>query len=122
MAAGAPLAEYGDHPPLPDAPLGPPLSASGPLLLGRVERAGGRAVERLVEPSGDIVEHEVNAAGTVQSCRTVGSLQALRIISQQPVASGEFVQVARDATGALVQFVVDPDGEPRAVRLLAPAP
>jgi hypothetical protein len=38
------------------------------------------------------------------------------------VASGEFVQVARDATGALVQFVVDPDGEPRAVTLLAPAP
>jgi hypothetical protein len=92
------------------------------VLLSRVARPGGRAIERLIEPSGDIVEHEVNAAGTVQSCRTVGSLQALRIVAQQPAADGEFLQVARDASGALVQFVVAEDGEPRAVALLAPAP
>jgi hypothetical protein len=107
---------------LPAAPPGPPLADAGPLLLARVERSRGLALERLVEPSGDVVEHEVNAAGTVQSCRKVGSLLALRVVAQQPAAGGEYVQVARDASGALVRYVVDADGEPRAVALLAPAP
>jgi hypothetical protein len=68
------------------------------------------------------VEHEVNAAGTVQSCRKVGSLLSLRLVSQRQAAGGEYVHVARDASGALVQYVVDAEGEPRAVSLLAPPP
>ena len=107
-------------PPLPTAPAGPALADVGPLLLSRVARPGGYAVERLIEPSGDIVEHEVNAAGTVQSCRTVGSLHAMPVIAQQAAAGGEYMHVARDASGALVQFVVSRDGEPRAV-VVAPA-
>jgi hypothetical protein len=92
------------------------------VLLSRVDRPRGHALERLIEPSGEIVEHEVNAAGTVQSCRPVGRLDALRIVTQQPAAGGEVVHVARDASGALVRFVVAADGEPRAVALLAPPP
>lgn len=110
------------YPALPSAPPGPALADSGPVLLSRAARPGGRALERLIEPSGEIVEHEVNAAGTVQSCRKVGALQELRIVAQHPAGGGEFLQVARDASGALVQYVVSPDGEPRAVALLAPAP
>ncbi len=111
-----------DDPSLPAAPLGPPLADSGPVLLSRVDRPGGHALERLIEPSGEIVEHEVNAAGTVQSCTPVGRIQALRVVAQQPAAGGEVIEVARDASGALVQVVVAADGEPRAVALLAPPP
>ncbi len=108
--------------PLGVAPAGRALADSGAVLLDRIERASGWARERLLEPSGEIVEHEVNRAGTVQSCRAVGSLFALRVIDQRRAASGEFVHVVRDASGALLRFAVGADGEPRAVALLAPPP
>ncbi len=108
-------------PPFAAAPPGPPLSESGPLLLERVERPGGWATERLIEPSGDIVLHSVDPAGTVRDCRVVGSLLALALVEQRPAAGGEFVHLARDASGALVSYAVGPDGEPRAVAVVAAA-
>lgn len=118
-SAGAPAA--GDAQ-LAPAPVGPPLSESGPVLLDRVESPDGWATERLVEPSGEIVEHVVNRAGTVQVCRPVGSLFALRMVEQRPAPNGEYVEVVRDASGALLRFAVGADGEPRAVALIAPPP
>lgn len=103
-------------------PAGPALADSAPILLDRADRSNGWAMERLLEPSGEIVEHEVNRAGTVQSCRTVGSLFTLRILEQKAAADGEVVEVVRDVSGALLRFAVGPDGEPRAVALLAPPP
>jgi hypothetical protein len=103
-------------------PAGTALADSAPILLDRADRANGWALERILEPSGDIVEHEVNRAGTVQSCRTVGSLFTLRLLEQKAAAGGQVVQVVRDASGALLRFAVGPDGEPRAVALLAPPP
>ncbi len=107
---------------LAPAPVGPPLSESGPVLLDRVESPDGWATERLVEPSGEIVEHVVNRAGTVQVCRPVGSLFALRMVEQRPAPNGEYVEVVRDGSGALLRFAVGADGEPRAVALIAPPP
>jgi hypothetical protein len=107
---------------LPPAPRGPPLGDGAPVLLERRERPDGTALERLVEPSGEVVLHEVSRAGTVLSCRTVGRLLTMRVIEQREAAGGEVVQVARDATGALLRYVVGADGEPRAVTLVAPAP
>ncbi len=104
------------------APEGAALADSGPILIQRTERADGWAVERLVEPSGAIVEHEVDRAGTVQSCQTVGSLFTLRVIEQRAARGGEVVEVVRDRTGALLSLTVAADGEPRAVSLLAPPP
>ncbi|HET7825400.1 MAG TPA: hypothetical protein VFK90_08700 [Anaeromyxobacter sp.] len=103
-------------------PAGKALADSAPLLLDRADRVNGGAIERLLEPSGEIVEHEVNRAGTVQSCRTVGSLFTLRVLEQRPGPAGGVVEVVRDASGALLRFAVGPDGEPRAVALLAPPP
>lgn len=121
-AAAADPAAAAAPPPLPVAPAGPPLSSAAPVLLDRVEAADGWATERLIEPSGDIVLHTVNAAGTVQVCETVGSLLALALVEQRPASGGEFVHVARDASGALVSYAVGTDGEPRAVSLVAPPP
>jgi len=111
---------------LPLAPVAPPvgrlLSESGPILLDRVERAGGWATERVLEPNGEIVEHDVNRAGTVHVCREVGSIFTLRVIEQRPTPTGEVIHVVRDASGALLRYAVNADGEPRAVALLAPPP
>jgi hypothetical protein len=104
------------------APAGLALAQAAPVLIDRVERPGGRALERLVEASGEIVEHEVNRAGTVQSCREVGSLFTSLVQDQRPAAGGEVVQLVRDASGALLRVVVGADGEPRAVVVLAPPP
>jgi hypothetical protein len=109
-------------PPAAPAPEGTRLADSAPILLDRADRASGWALARLLEPSGEIVEHEVNRAGTVQSCRTVGTLFTLRILEQRPAAGGEVVEVVRDASGALLKFAIGLDGEPRAVALLAPPP
>jgi hypothetical protein len=87
--------------------------------MRRVYPEGG-AIERLVEPSGDIVVHVVNGAGTVQSCETVGSLFALPLEEQTFAAAGEVVELARDLSGALVRYVVQADGEARAVAVLEP--
>jgi hypothetical protein len=106
---------------LPPAPRGAPLRDGAPVLLERRERPDGTALERLVEPSGEIVLHEVGRAGTVLSCRTVGRLLTLRVLEQREAAGGEVVQVARDASGVLLRYVVAPDGEPRAVTVVAPA-
>lgn len=123
-ASDAPEAGAADAEPeaLVEAPAGAALADSAPVLIDRVDRPGGGSLERLVEPSGDIVEHVVNRAGTVQSCRAVGSLFSARVEEQRPAAGGEVVQLVRDATGALLRFVVGADGEPRAVTLLAPPP
>jgi hypothetical protein len=104
------------------APEGDALANSPPILIDRIEDADGWAVERLLEPSGAIVEHAVNRAGTVQTCRKVGSLFTLRVIDQQPAHGGEVVEVVRDATGALLRLAIGRDGEPRAVALVAPPP
>ena len=101
---------------------GPSLVEAGAILLDRVVAPDGWATERLVEPSGEIVEHVVNRAGTVQVCRTVGSLFALRVVDERPAPNGEFVHVVRDASGALLRFAVGTDGEPRGVSSLAPPP
>jgi hypothetical protein len=114
-----------DEEPAPAPVPGPPgaaLADSAPVLLDRIEHADGWATERLVEPSGEIVEHTVNRAGTVQVCRTVGSLLSLRLVEQRPAAGGGYVHVARDSSGALVRYAIGADGEPRAVSLLAPVP
>jgi hypothetical protein len=102
------------------APQGAALADSAPILIERIELPNGWAVERLVEPDGAIVEHELNRAGTVQSCQAVGSLFTLRVIEQRAARGGEVVEVVRDRSGALLSFAVGPDGEPRAVALLAP--
>jgi hypothetical protein len=107
--------------PRPAGPGGAALADSGPILIDRAERANGWALERVLEPSGEVVEHEVDRAGTVQACRTVGSLFRMRVL-EQAARGGEVVEVVRDASGALLRFAVDPDGEPRAVALLAPPP
>jgi hypothetical protein len=104
------------------APEGAALADSAPILIERTELPDGRAVERLVEPSGAIVEHEVNRAGTVQSCQAVGSLFTLRVIEQRAARGGEVVEVVRDRSGALLRLAVGADGEPRAVALVAPPP
>jgi hypothetical protein len=83
-------------------------------------RADGGATERLVEPSGEIVVHVVNAAGTVESCEKAGSLFALPVVEQTFVRDGEVVEVVRDDSGALVRWVVQADGEPRGVTVLEP--
>jgi hypothetical protein len=106
---------------LPPAPRGAHLRDGAPILLERRERPDGTALERLVEPSGEVVLHEVSRAGTVLSCRTVGQLLTLRVIEQREAAGGEVVQVARDGSGALLRYVVAADGEPRAVTVVAPA-
>jgi hypothetical protein len=79
-------------------------------------------MERVLEPSGDLVLHMVNSAGTVLHCTRVGSLFTLPIVSQTEAAGGEFVHVVRDASGAVLRYVVQADGEARAVVLLEPAP
>jgi hypothetical protein len=101
---------------------GSSLADANPILIVRSERRDGWALERLLEPSGEIVEHLVDRAGTVRSCRAVGSLFTLRLIEQRAAQGGEIVQVVRDASGALLALAVGPDGEPRAVSLLAPPP
>jgi hypothetical protein len=104
-------------------PYEPAPADSSPVLLSRVEHSDGSALERLIEPTGDVVEHELNPAGTVLSCRVVGSLLSLRLVEQRLAAGGEFVQVARDdASGAVVRYAVALDGEPRAVVVVGPAP
>jgi hypothetical protein len=82
----------------------------------------GGAIERLVEPSGDVVVHVVTPAGTVDSCEKVGSIFTMPVVEQTFAGGGEVVQVARDESGALVRWVVQADGEPRAVTVLAEAP
>jgi hypothetical protein len=109
-------------PGLAPAPDGPPLADSGAVLLLRKELPEGGALERLVEPSGDIVVHLITAAGTVESCDKVGSLFRLPVVQQDFVAGGEVLQVSRDESGALVRWVVRADGEPRAVAVVPAAP
>lgn len=104
------------------APAGPFLADGSALVLARHVWADGGALERLLEPSGDIVLHAVNRAGTVESCTKVGSLFALQIVEQRDAAGGEVVHVVDDESGARLRYVVAADGEPRAVELLAPAP
>ncbi len=101
---------------------GASLAEANPILIDRVERRDGWALERVLEPSGEIVEHVVDRAGTVRSCRAVGSLFTLRLVEQRAAEGGETVQVVRDASGALLSLAVGADGEPRAVSLLAPPP
>jgi hypothetical protein len=106
---------------LPAAPAGAPLADALPVVLARKDFPDGGALVRLVEPSGDIVLHALNAAGTVLSCTKVGSLYALPIESQTDAAGGEVIQVVQDDSGAKVRYVVQTDGEPRAVTVLEPA-
>jgi len=67
------------------------------------------------------VLHAVNRAGTVESCTKVSSLFALRILDQREAAGGEVVHLVRDDSGAVLRYVVAPDGEARAVELVAPS-
>jgi hypothetical protein len=90
-------------------------------VLARKAWNDGSALERLVEPSGDVVLHVLNPVGTVLSCTKVGSLYTLPLVSQTAAAGGEVVHVARDDSGALVRYVVQADGEPRAVTVIQPA-
>ncbi len=109
-------------PPPEPAPAGAFLADSAPIVLARRPWGDGGAVERILESSGDIVLHTVNAAGTVQSCTKVGSLFALRILEQRDAAGGEVVHVVEDESGARLRYVVATDGEARAVELVAPSP
>lgn len=103
------------------APAGPPLAEVVPVVVARRAWSDGSALERLIEPSGDIVLHVVTPAGTVVSCTPVGSLYALPIESQTDAAGGEVVHVVRDDSGARIRYVVQADGEPRAVTVIEPA-
>jgi hypothetical protein len=105
------------------ASLGPRLAEGRALLLARIERGPRRAVERLLEPDGEIVLHEIDSgSGLVQSCEPVGSIHRLRVLEQRPGPGGSVVQTVRDDSGAVLRFHVGPDGEPRGVAVLAPAP
>jgi hypothetical protein len=115
------LARAEPAPSLLRAPGGRPLVDGAPVVLQRVERPDGTALERVLEPSGDVVLHEVTRAGTVLSCSTVGRLFAMRVVEQRDAADGEIVQVVRDASGAVLQYVVGADGEPRGLTVVAPA-
>jgi hypothetical protein len=85
-----------------------------------VSRPDGSAEERVLDRTGDIVVMELNRYGTVLTTRTVGSLLTLRILEQTDAAGGEVVTRALEpVTGRVVRYVVDPEGEPRAVELLA---
>jgi hypothetical protein len=44
------------------------------------------------------------------------------VLSQTEAAGGEVVQVVRDDSGAILRYVVQSNGEVRAVALLEPAP
>jgi hypothetical protein len=92
-----------------------------PVVLARRVWNDGGATERLIEPSGDVVLHVLSPVGTVLSCTKVGSLYTLPIESQTDAAGGEVVHLVRDDSGALVRYVVQADGEPRAVTVLEPA-
>jgi hypothetical protein len=102
--------------------VGPLLADAKPIVLARKAWPDGSSVERLLEPSGDIVVHNVTAAGTVLSCTKVGSLFALAVQSQTDATDGEVVQIVRDDSGAILRYVVQADGEPRAAELISPAP
>ncbi len=93
-----------------------------PIVLARKRWSDGGAIERLLEPSGDLVLHTLGPAGTVLHCTKVGSLLTLPLVSQTEAAGGEVVEVVRDDSGALLRFVVQRDGETRAVVVVEPAP
>ena len=58
-------------------------------------------------------------AGTVLNCRTVGTLSAIPVVEQREAAGGEVVQVARDSSGAVLRYVVNAEGEPRALTIVS---
>jgi hypothetical protein len=126
-AAGQEADDVVDAPgaaPAPDPTmLGPRLADSRPILLSRLDRGPRRAVERLLEPNGEIVLHEIDSAsGLVHSCEPVGTLHRMRVLEQRPGPAGSVTQVVRDESGALLRYSVGSDGEPRGVVVFAPAP
>jgi hypothetical protein len=103
--------------------LGPRLADGSAILLARIERGPTRALERLLEPDGQVVLHEIDSAsGLVQSCTEVGSLYRMQVLDQRPGPGGSVTQTVRDDSGALLRFDVGHDGEPRAVVVVSPAP
>ncbi len=103
--------------------VGPRLADGSAILLARIERGPRLALERLLEPDGQVVLHEIDSrSGLVHSCKPVGSLFQMRVLDQRPGPGRSVTQMVRDDSGALLQFAVGHDGEPRAVVVVAPAP
>jgi hypothetical protein len=120
------LAEEEEPSPAPGpdpAALGPRLADGRAILLSRLERGPRRAVERLLEPNGEVVLHDVDkASGLVHGCEPVGTLHRMRVVEQRSGPAGSVTQVVRDDSGALLRYSVGSDGEPRGVVVVAPAP
>lgn len=123
-AVAAEPVEDAEVSPPPDVPsLGARLADGAPLMLARIDRGPKRAVERLLEPSGEVVLHEVDRdSGLVRSCTPVGSLHRMQLLEQRPGPAGATVHTVRDESGALLRYTVGNDGEPRGVVLVSPAP
>jgi hypothetical protein len=119
----ADAAEEEPAPAMDPAALGPRLADGRAILLSRLDRGPRRAVERLLEANGEVVLHDVDkASGLVHGCEPVGTLHRMRVVEQRRGPAGSVTQVVRDDSGALLRYSVGPDGEPRGVVVVAPAP
>jgi hypothetical protein len=123
IASGAPSARAD---PAEDAGAPDPAAVEQALspagLLARDVDESGLILVRLVLPTGDLVERTVDAAGRTLRERLEGSVSDLPVVESTADSSGRPSRVVRDASGALIRYVVDGAGRPAGAEVAQDAP
>jgi hypothetical protein len=100
------------------------VTAPGGLLTGTVNllsttvNAAGQTVQRLVEPTGRLLEQTIDATGKVVTSRPLGSVTALPLVREVAGTAGQVVKQVRDQSGKLIEFTMDAAGKITQARIL----
>jgi hypothetical protein len=115
----------------PGGPLREPVGALGTALRDPAAPNGllavtvntlGQTLERTVDRSGTIIERLFDRTGALLAQRVVGTVGELPVVSQSYVGVVDVARVVRDASGSLIQVVIDPADRLLSIGIFHPLP
>ncbi len=92
-------------------------------LLSQTVNTLGQSVFRVVDRTGNIVEHTLDTAGkAVGQGKILGNVLNLEKVSESTNAQGQTVRRVRDTSGAVVELVLDQAGKLLSSKVVSAAP
>jgi hypothetical protein len=107
--------------PAPVAQPPAPRDEPPPRILARTRTPQGDTVVRVIDSRGRLLELSMSKGGGIARARDAGTVLGMAVVSERRDGRGGWVRTARDHSGALVRYTLDPDGTAGNVQVIEAA-